>query len=112
MHDVADVEAEDPVVCRVVFHAQSAACRDFEFLLDLKFIHFFESLERNFQPFFLGHTVLEKVPSLLEVQLTDLAELFLDPNQLLDDVVCFENLLLEDFHFLRNVLAATTVGRR
>ena len=35
MHDVADVEAENPVVLTVVFHSQGTACCDFEFLLDL-----------------------------------------------------------------------------
>ena len=45
MHDVADVETEDPVVCAEILHSQGASGSDLVPLLDLKFVHLLKGLE-------------------------------------------------------------------
>ena len=68
MHDVSNVEGEDPVICPVVLDSKSTSCRDFELLLHLQLIHLFKGLERDLELLLLSHPVLEEVSPLLEVQ--------------------------------------------
>ena len=109
MHDIANVEAEDPVVVAEVLHAEGAACRDLEFLLNLQLIHLLVGLERDLQPLFLSHPVLEEVATLLEIELADRPELLLNADELVDDVMRFVDLLLEDLDSLGHVLGAATI---
>ena len=67
MHDIADIERKDPIVCRVIFDTKSASGRNLEFLLDLELIHLFEGLERDFEFLFFSHAILEVVPSISKV---------------------------------------------
>ena len=112
MHDVSDVERENPVVRAEVLHSEGAPGRDLELLLDLKLVHFFERLERDLKFLLFSHSILEVVSAIPEIELTDLRELLLDTDQLLHDGVRVEDLLLEDFDFVGDVVAAAAVGRR
>ena len=109
MHDVANVEAEDPVVVAEILHAEGATSSDLEFLLNLQLIHLLVGLERDLQPLFLSHPVLEEVATLLEVELADRPELLLNANELVDDIMRFVDLLLEDLDSLGDVLGAATI---
>ena len=109
MHDIANVEAEDPVVVTEILHAEGAASSDLEFLLDLQLIHLLVRLERDLQPLFLSHPVLEEVATLLEVELADRPELLLYADQLIDDVMRFVYLLLENLDSLGHVLGAASI---
>ena len=109
MHDIPDVETEDPVVLAVVFNTKRTARRDFILLLDLELIHLLIRLERYLESFLLRHPVLEEVSSLLEIQLADRPELLLNAYQLLDDNVYAIDLLLENFNLFRYILAAAAI---
>ena len=45
MHDVANVEAKNPVIVAEVLYAEGAAGSDFEFLLNLQLVHLLVGLE-------------------------------------------------------------------
>ena len=109
MHDVANVEAEDPIIVAEGLYAEGAAGSDFELLLNLQLVHLFVGLERDLQPLLLCHPVLEEVATLLEVELADRPELLLYADQLIDDVVRFVYLLLEDLDSLGHVLGAASI---
>jgi len=109
VHDVADVKTEDPVIVAKVFHTKGTARGDLELLLDLQLVHLFVGLERDLEFLFLGHAVLEEVPSVFEAELADRAELFLYAYQLMDDIMCLTDLFLEDFDPFWDVLAAASI---
>lgn len=77
MHDIADVERKDPIVCRIVFYTKSTSRCNLEFLLDLELVHLFKGLKRNFQFLFFSHAILEVVPSISKVKIANLKEFFL-----------------------------------
>ncbi len=109
VHNIANIEAKDPVICPIVLHSQCATCCDLILLLDLQFVHLLKCLERDLELFLLCHTVQEKVSSLPEIHITDLEELFLNLDQLIDYVMCLIYLFLEYFDFFRDVLTAATI---
>jgi len=78
VHDIADVEAEYPVVGSKVLHSECAPRRDFVFLLDLKLVHLFEGLEGDLEFLLLSHSVLEILPPLFEIESSDGLELNLN----------------------------------
>ncbi len=57
MHDIADIEAKNPVICPIVLNSQCTARCDLKLLLDLQFVHLLKRLERNLELFLLSHTV-------------------------------------------------------
>ena len=78
-------------------------------MLYLKFVHFFEGLERDFQFLFLSHSVLKVITTISEVKLANFPELLLDADELLNYDMCVVNLLLEDFDFVGYVVATASV---
>lgn len=109
MHDVADVETEDPVFGAVVFEAEVGPCFDLKLLLCLEFAYLFERLKRYLQMFLLGHSVLEVVSSVFEREFADAAEFRLYGHQLVNEGVDLLHLLCEYLDFLRNVVRAAAV---
>ena len=78
MHNVSNIEGKYPVICPVVLDTEGTSSRNLKLLLYLKFVHFFERLERDFQFLFLRHSVLEVITSISEVKLANFTELLLD----------------------------------
>ena len=109
MHDVSNIEGKYPVICPIVLDTKGASSSNLKLLLYLKFVHFFEGLERDFQLLFLSHSVLEVITSISEVKLADFPELLLYTDKLLNYDMCVVNLLLEDFDFVRYVVATASV---
>ena len=109
MHDVANVEAKNPVIVAEVLYAEGATGGYFELLLNLQLVHLFVGLERDLQPLLLCHPVLEEVATLLKVELANRPELLLYADQLINNIVCLVYLLLEDLDSLGYVLGAASI---
>lgn len=109
MHNIADIEGEDPVIGVVVFDSEGAASRDLELLLDLQLVHLLIGLEGNLELFLLRHAVLEEVAPLSEIQLTYLVELFLNAYQFMHDIVSICQLLLEYLYLVRDVVTTASI---
>ena len=112
MHDVTDIEGKYPVISPIVLDAKGTSSCDLKLLLYLEFIHFFKCLKRDFKLLFLSHSVLEVVSSISEVKLADLTELLLDTYQFLNYDMRVVYLFLEDFDFVRYIVAAASIGSR
>ena len=109
MHNVSNVEREDPIIGREILNSKSTASCDLKSLLNLKFVHLFEGLEGNLKLFLLGHTVLEVISPIFEIQFTDLRKLSLDLYQFIYTFISLLNLLLENLNFLRHVLTTASI---
>ena len=112
MHDVTDIEGKYPVISTIVLDAKGTSSCDLKLLLYLEFVHLFKCLERDFELLFLSHSVLEVVSSIFEVKLADLTELLLYAYQLVNYDMRVIYLLLEDFDFVRYIVAAASIGGR
>ena len=78
MHNVSYIEGKYPVICPIVLDTKGTSSSNLKLLLYLKFVHFFECLERDFKLLFLSHSVLEVITSISEVKLANFTELLLD----------------------------------
>lgn len=111
VHNIAYVEAEDPVISAVVLKTEVRARLNFEFFLKLKFVHLLKRLERDLQMLLLSHTILEVVPALLKRQLRYPVELSLDADQFMHKCIILFHLLVEYLHLLWQVVAAASIAR-
>lgn len=59
VHDVSNIEAENPRVLVNLFHSQAGTLIDFVFVFVRKLVHFFERLKRNIQVLLFHYTVSE-----------------------------------------------------
>lgn len=109
MHNISNVEGKDPIIRAIIFDTKGAASCDLKLLLYLKLVHFFKGLERYLKFLLLSHAILEVVSSLLKIPLTNLAELFLNLNQLVDNIMRLKDLLLENLDLFGDILTAASV---
>ena len=110
MHDVADVEAKNPVICAEVLDSERTSSRYLVPLLHLELVHLLKGLERYLELLLLSHAILEVVPPFPVVQVCNRVELKLDVDELLDDGVRLLDLFLEDLHLVWQVVRAGAVG--
>ena len=66
MHDVAYIEAEDPVIRVEILDSKSAPRSYLKLLLVLQFVHLFNGLEGDLKSLLLCHSILEVLSSLVE----------------------------------------------
>ena len=110
MHDVADVEAENPVISAEVLNSERSSSCYLVPLLHLELVHLLKGLERYLELLLLSHAILEVVPPFPVVQVCNRVELKLDVDELLDDGVRLLDLFLEDLHLVWQVVRAGAVG--
>ena len=104
MHDIAYVEAEDPIVCTKILDAERASGRDLVPLLHLQLVHLLEGLERDFQLLLLSHAVLEVISPFFIVKVCYCVELELNIDKLFNDSMRLFDLLLEYLYLIRQIV--------
>ena len=110
MHDVANIEAEDPVIWVEILYSKSASRSYLKLLLVLQFVHLFNGLEGDLESLLLCHSILEVLSSLVEWHLWNVQELLLEAYQLFHCLMSLLHLFVENLNFLGDIVRATPIA--